>query len=137
MWTGSILKDEEIDAILRKAGATIAAPKIGDASPTQSQGEGSLSAPTAVPATAVPNPQKEQDDKKKIQETVQEQLQRSMPQNGWFESMFGRDAETSLLMLSELLSAKKSNQLSNLYHGVTTTCRPYALLGFRIETYNH
>ena len=104
MWTGSILKDEEIDAILRKAGATIAAPKIGDASPTQSQGEGSLSAPTAVPAAAVPNPQKEQDDKKKIQETVQEQLQRSMPQNGWFESMFGRDAET---MVKDLRMARR------------------------------
>ena len=104
MWTGSIIKNEEINAILRKAGATISAPKIGDGSPTQSQGEGSLSSTPLLPK---PNAQQEKEEEEKIQQTVQEQLQRSMPQNGWFESMFGRGAET---MVKDLRMARREHK---------------------------
>ena len=104
MWTGSIIKNEEINAILRKAGATISAPKMGDGSPTQSQGEGSLSSTPILPK---PNAQQEKEEEEKIQQTVQEQLQRSMPQNGWFESMFGRGAET---MVKDLRMARREHK---------------------------
>ena len=104
MWTGSIIKNEEINAILRKAGATISAPKMGDGSPTQSQGEGSLSSTPLLPK---PNAQQEKEEEEKIQQTVQEQLQRSMPQNGWFESMFGRGAET---MVKDLRMARREHK---------------------------
>ena len=104
MWTGSIIKNEEINAILRKAGATISAPKMGDGSTTQSQGEGSLSSTPLLPK---PNAQQEKEEEEKIQQTVQEQLQRSMPQNGWFESMFGRGAET---MVKDLRMARREHK---------------------------
>ena len=104
MWTGSIIKNEEINAILRKAGATISAPKMGDGSPTQSQGEGSLSSNITAP---VVDPQQKKEEEEKIEQTVQEQLQRSMPQNGWFESMFGRGAET---MVKDLRMARREHK---------------------------
>jgi len=104
MWTGSIIKNEEINAILRKAGATISAPKMGDGSPTQSQGEGSLSSNITAP---VVDPQQKKKEEEEIQQTVQEQLQRSMPQNGWFESMFGRGAET---MVKDLRMARREHK---------------------------
>ena len=89
---------------MRKAGATISAPKMGDGSPTQSQGEGSLSSNITAP---VVDPQQKKEEEEKIEQTVQEQLQRSMPQNGWFESMFGRGAET---MVKDLRMARREHK---------------------------
>jgi len=110
-WTGSILKDEEIENILRKAG-TISSPDIGDGSPTQSQGEGELAAPTAIPQ---PDAKQEEEEKKKIQDVVTQQqpiqpiqpiqqLKSAMPHNGWFQSIFGKDAES---MVKELRMARR------------------------------
>jgi hypothetical protein len=107
-WTGSILKDEEIENILRKAG-TISSPDIGDGSPTQSQGEGELAAPTAIPQ---PDAKQEEEEKKKIQDVVtqqqpiqpMQQLKSAMPHNGWFQSIFGKDAES---MVKELRMARR------------------------------
>lgn len=107
-WTGSILKDEEIENILRKAG-TISSPDIGDGSPTQSQGEGELAAPTAIPQ---PDAKQQEEEKKKIQDVVtqqqpiqpMQQLKSAMPHNGWFQSIFGKDAES---MVKELRMARR------------------------------
>ena len=111
MWTGSILKDEEIENILRKASGSISSPKIGDAPLTASQGEGELAA--SSPLTQ-PNEIEEEEEKKKIQEVIAEQpvqptqqLQRSMPHNGWFQSMFGKDAES---MVKELRMARRDRK---------------------------
>jgi hypothetical protein len=101
MWTGSILKDGEIEEILRKALGSISTPKMGDGSPTQSQGEGTLASPAATPQ---PNAEQEEEERKKIEQTVQEQLKLSMPHNGWFQSMFGKDAES---MVKELRMARR------------------------------
>ena len=105
MWTGSILKNEEIDAILRKASGSISPADIGDGAVTPSQGEGQLSAPTAP---SQPDAKQQEEEKKKIEEVIAQQptqqLQRSMPHNGWFQSMFGKDAES---MVKELRMARR------------------------------
>jgi len=111
MWTGSILKDEEIDAILRKASGSISSANIGDAPATQSQGEGELSAPTVA---SQPDAQEQEEEKKKIEDVVAQQsvqptqqLKSAMPHNGWFQSMFGKDAES---MVKELRMARRERK---------------------------
>lgn len=98
-WTGSILKDMAIEELLKAA--TISSPNIGDGPSTQSQGGGKLSGSAPPPEE---NAQEEAEEEKKIKQTVKEQLKRAMPQNGWFQSMFGRDAEA---MVKELRSARR------------------------------
>ena len=113
MWTGSILRDEEIDAILRKATTgTVSNPNMGDAPKTQSQGEGELTAPTTP---SQPDAVEQDKEKKKIQEVVAQQqsvqptqqLKSAMPHNGWFQSMFGKDAES---MVKELRMARRDRK---------------------------
>jgi len=112
-WTGSILKDEEIDAILRKATGTIANPNMGDGTNTQSQGEGELSAPAT---SSQPDAKEQEEEKKKIQDVIAQQqqpvqptqqLKSAMPHNGWFHSMFGKDAES---MVKELRMARRDRK---------------------------
>ena len=98
-WTGSILKDAEIEEILKAA--TISSPNIGDAPATPSQGQGTLSGGAPPPKK---NLQEEQEEEDKIKQTVQQQLKKAMPQNGWFQSMFGKDAES---MVKELRGARR------------------------------
>ena len=98
-WTGSILADDEIDNILKAA--TISSPSMGDAPQTVSQGEGTLAGGVAPPNQ---NQAEEEEEKKKLVDAVTQRLKKSMPQNGWFQSMFGKDAET---MVKELRNTRR------------------------------
>lgn len=98
-WTGSILADDEIENILKAA--TISSPSMGDAPQTVSQGEGTLAGGVAPPNQ---NQAEEEEEKKKLVDAVTQRLKKSMPQNGWFQSMFGKDAET---MVKELRNTRR------------------------------
>jgi len=63
----------------------IEGPTFGDAPMPVSQGQGEANANPTPPR---PNQVEEAEEKKKIRE----QLNRSLPQGGWFQSMFGRGA---------------------------------------------
>ena len=62
---------------------TIQGPSFGDAPRPAAQGQGQAN------ANPIP-PENNQDDK--IKQIVQQQLKRSLPDGGWFQSMFGRGA---------------------------------------------
>lgn len=98
-WTGSILINEEIENILKAA--TISTPSMGDAPTSPSAGQGTLAGGVAPPKK---DEAEEAEEEKKIVDAVTQRLKKNMPQNGWFQSMFGRDAET---MVKELRNARR------------------------------
>lgn len=95
----------------------ISLPKMGDATPTPSQGQGTLS-PKQNEGVADPRAEKER--RQKLMATAQqlgveaggappEQMQLSMPVsgNGWFETYFGKPAET---LVKDLRMARRTHK---------------------------
>ena len=82
------LSDENtfIDMILKN---TIEGASFGDAPQPTNQGQGEAN---ANPTPPKPNEIEEEERKKEMAKVVQEQLKRSLPDGGWFQSMFGRGA---------------------------------------------
>jgi len=107
MWEGSILKDDTIEEILStllKNAGSIQGAQMGDGVSVTPQGGGEL-AGSADPSK--PNDIEEKKEKDDIKQVVTQELRRSMPNNGWFESMFGRDAET---MVKDLRMARRERK---------------------------
>ena len=94
----------------------ITPPKIGDGAPTQSQGEGSL---TPKPNEGMSDPEEERKRREKLMVTAQglgqqagappEQMQLSFPASGdgWFETYFGRPAES---LVKDLRMARRDHK---------------------------
>ena len=68
---------------------TIEGPTFGDAPTPVSQGQGQANANPTPPR---PNEVEEEKEKKEMAREVAQQLKRSLPDGGWFQSMFGRGA---------------------------------------------
>tara|TARA_R100000406_G_scaffold39156_2_gene26083 strand:- start:35851 stop:37242 length:1392 start_codon:yes stop_codon:yes gene_type:complete len=68
---------------------TIQGPSFGDAPRPAAQGQGEANANPTPPENNQDGEKKEED---KIKQIVQQQLNRSLPDGGWFQSMFGRGA---------------------------------------------
>ena len=68
---------------------TIEGPTFGDAPTPVSQGQGQANANPTPPR---PNEVEEEKEKKEMARDVAQQLKRSLPDGGWFQSMFGRGA---------------------------------------------
>jgi len=68
---------------------TIEGASFGDAPQPTQQGQGEANANPVPPR---PNEVEEEKEKKEMAQKVAQQLQRSMPNGGWFQSMFGRGA---------------------------------------------
>ena len=68
---------------------TIQGPSFGDAPRPAVQGQGEANANPTPPENNQDGEKKEED---KIKQIVQQQLNRSLPDGGWFQSMFGRGA---------------------------------------------
>tara|TARA_Y100001938_G_scaffold150690_1_gene242840 strand:- start:4346 stop:5737 length:1392 start_codon:yes stop_codon:yes gene_type:complete len=68
---------------------TIQGPSFGDAPRPAAQGQGQANANPIPPENNQDGEKKEED---KIKQIVQQQLKRSLPDGGWFQSMFGRGA---------------------------------------------
>jgi len=112
MWTGSILKDDPIEKVfemLLKNAGSIQGGKMGDGSTTISEGGGELAGSAEPPK---PDDVEEKEKEKQIAQVFQQQqtqlptqqLKSAMPHNGWFQSMFGKDAES---MVKELRMARR------------------------------
>ena len=82
------LSDETafIDMILKN---TIRGASMGDGPQPISQGQGEAN---ANPVPPPPNEVEEEEKKKEMAREVAQQLKRSLPDGGWFQSMFGRGA---------------------------------------------
>ena len=107
MWEGSMLKNDTVEEILStllKNAGSIQGAQIGDGDSTVSQGNGKLAGAIEPPKTNDIEEKKEQDE---IKQVVTQELRRSMPNNGWFESMFGKDAET---MVKDLRMARRERK---------------------------
>ena len=116
MWSGSILKDDPIEKVfemLLKNAGSIQGGKIGDGSTTISEGGGELAGSAEPPK---PDDVEEKEKEKQIAQVVQQQqtqlptqqLKSAMPHNGWFQSMFGKDAES---MVKELRMARRIKKI--------------------------
>ena len=68
---------------------TIQGPSFGDAPRPAAQGQGEANANPTPPEN---NQDGEKEEEDKIKQIVQQQLNRSLPDGGWFQSMFGRGA---------------------------------------------
>jgi len=68
---------------------TIQGPSFGDAPRPANQGQGEANANPTPPEN---NQDGEKEEEEKIKRVVQQQLNRSLPDGGWFQSMFGRGA---------------------------------------------
>jgi hypothetical protein len=77
---------------------------FGDAPIPITQGEGELS---ANPIPAKVNEIEEDEEKKKVTQNIQQQLNRSMPNEGWFQSLFGRGAEA---LVKDLRMARRDHK---------------------------
>ena len=75
-----------IDMILKN---TIRGASIGDGPQPINQGQGEVN---ANPVPPPPNEVEEEEEKKEMAKEVAQQLKRSLPDGGWFQSMFGRGA---------------------------------------------
>ena len=105
MWSGSILKDEAFENVFESLlKNSIQGGKIGDGEPTTSAGQGELAGATDPPK---PNKIEEEEEEDKIVDAVTQRLKKNMPQSGWFQSMFGKDAEA---MVKELRMARRERK---------------------------
>jgi|9_EtaG_2_1085328.scaffolds.fasta_scaffold01466_5 hypothetical protein len=77
---------------------------FGDAPKPIAGGAGQLS---ANPMPPKPNEIEESEQKKKTQQMVRQQLNRSLPDGGWFQSMFGRGAGD---LVKDLRMARRENK---------------------------
>ena len=77
---------------------------FGDAPAPISQGEGQVNANPTPPR---PNELEEEKEKKEMAREVAQQLKRSLPDGGWFQSMFGRGAED---LVKDLRMARRVNK---------------------------
>jgi len=97
------LSDETafIDAILKN---TIQGASFGDAPKPVQQGQGTAN---ANPTPPKPNEIEEEENKKEMAQQVAQQLKRSQPNGGWFNSMFGRNAGD---LVKDLRLARRVNK---------------------------
>ena len=105
MWSGSILKDEAFDKVFDSLlKNSIQGAKIGDGEAPVAQGQGTLAGGTEPPK---PNEIEEEKKKQELVQAATQQLKSAMPQNGWFQSVFGKDAET---MVKDLRMARRERK---------------------------
>lgn len=105
MWSGSILKDEAFDKVFDSLlKNSIQGAKIGDGEAPVAQGQGTLAGGTEPPK---PNEIEEEKKKQELVQAATQQLKSVMPQNGWFQSVFGKDAET---MVKDLRMARRERK---------------------------
>jgi len=77
---------------------------FGDAPQTISQGEGKAN---ANPTPPLEDENKKREEEQEMTDKVKQQLLRSMPDGGWFQSMFGRGAEQ---LVKDLRMARRVNK---------------------------
>lgn len=82
----------------------IRGPSFGDAPAPTSQGEGEAN---ANPTPARPNQIEEAEEEKKMRGMINQQLKQSLPDGGWFQSMFGRGAGD---LVKDLRMARRQNK---------------------------
>jgi hypothetical protein len=82
----------------------IRGPSFGDAPTPVSQGEGQVN---ANPTPARPNQLEEAEEERKMRGLIDRQIKRSLPDGGWFQSMFGRDAGD---LVKDLRMARRENK---------------------------
>ena len=91
-----------IDLSLIKA--TIEGPSFGDAPTPVVQGDGKAN---ANPLPARPNEIEEAEKEKKMRQMIDRQIKQSLPDGGWFQSMFGRGAGD---LVKDLRMARRENK---------------------------
>ena len=91
-----------IDLSLIKA--TIEGPSFGDAPTPVVQGDGKAN---ANPLPARPNEIEEAEKEKKMRQIIDRQIKQSLPDGGWFQSMFGRGAGD---LVKDLRMARRENK---------------------------
>lgn len=97
----SLVDLSDMDFLLK---TSIQGATFGDAPQPVQQGQGEANANPTPPR---PNEVKEEEEKREMAQRVAQQLKRSMPDGGWFESMFGRGAEA---LVKDLRMARREHK---------------------------